>query len=896
MRSDQVDLTNCDQEPIHIPGAIQPHGALVACSDHDLRITQVSDNAYELFEVPNAERLIGTPLLEWFTPQAAAVIEDASEAQFPRERNPLAVTLKTGRRFDAIAHRGATPGITIVEFEPFRRETQSFDARIRSAVRRLQHATTKSALVETAAAEVRGLTGFDRVMVYEFDADWHGHVIAESKRDDLESFLGLHYPASDIPAQARRLYTLNWLRIIPDVAYQPARLVPPLDPPSGLPLDLSFSVLRSVSPIHIQYLKNMGVTASMSMSLIINNQLSGLVACHHYSGPHHVPFVTRDTAEYLGQALSWHLATLSVREKAERELVSQRATAQLVSSLATAPSVPAGLADPAILELTDATGAAIVFEGQIHHVGRIPSHGLIQRLVRVLKEDDGGPIVSTDHLVELVPEAAFADDLAAGVLGVEISRELGEYIFWFRPSSERSVNWAGDPRKGSDPSDADAPDRLSPRGSFALWREIVRGRSLPWAAWHVEAASDLRTLLIGRIRKRAVELHELNQRLAAADRSKDEFLATVSHELRTPLNAILGWTQMLRSGSISGERQARALETVERSARAQAKLIEDLLDVSRIMSGTLQLDVEPLQLASIIDQTTETLRPALEAKSIGMRTLLDSTATVLGDQQRLQQVVTNLLSNAVKFTSKGGKVEVVLERRDSSAEIRVADTGCGISTEFLPHIFERFRQADATATRKSGGLGLGLAIVRHIVELHGGTVEAFSEGQGKGSTFTVRLPVAISHRKAATPVLDSQPQSALPCPPPLDGLRILVVDDELDARELLEALFTECKAVVASASSSAEALALLESFRPDVLVSDIGMPGEDGYALIAKIRQRPADRGGKTPAIALTAYARAEDRARVLLSGFQSHIAKPVEPVEILALVASLASMQTKPK
>ena len=389
------------------------------------------------------------------------------------------------------------------------------------------------------------------------------------------------------------------------------------------------------------------------------------------------------------------------------------------------------------------------------------------------------------------------------------------------------------------------------------------------------------------------ELQQLNLRLSAADRAKDEFVATVSHELRTPLNTILGWVQMLQTGDMTPDRQKRALETVERNARSQARLIEDLLDVSRILTGSLRLNVEPVNISAIVEQAIESMRPAADAREIRLQTVLDSTASILGDQQRLQQVVTNLVSNAIKFTPKGGRVHVSVQRLASSVELRVADTGRGIAPDFLPHVFERFQQADVGA-RRAGGLGRGLAIVRPIVELHGGEVSASSEGEDRGATFLVRVPLAITSREKA--LTTESVRSTAHCPPELAGTRVLIVDDEPDARELLEALFTECKATVAVASSAAGALELLDRFRADVLISDIGMPDEDGFAFIASVRKRPASAGGRIPAIALTAYARPEDRARVLLAGFQSHVAKPVEPLEIIALVAALVAMREDPR
>lgn len=383
------------------------------------------------------------------------------------------------------------------------------------------------------------------------------------------------------------------------------------------------------------------------------------------------------------------------------------------------------------------------------------------------------------------------------------------------------------------------------------------------------------------------------QELEVAHRMKDDFLATISHELRTPLNAILGWARMLREGAFSEDKARRALETIERNARVQAQLIEDLLDVSRIISGKLRLEVAPVDVGCVVMNAVETVRPAASAKEITLRQSVDpDVGTIMGDANRLQQVVWNLLTNAVKFTNKGGSVEVIVERQDSSVMISVRDDGHGIDPEFLACVFERFRQAKTE--RRQGGLGLGLAIVRHLVELHGGTARAESGGLGKGATFTVFLP--ISAAQSASRVERPPALTLAPAPGPellgaLHGVRILVVDDESDARELLEEMLSRCHATVWGASSAEEALRLIEERRPDMLVSDVGMPGQDGYQLIQKVRALPADQGGRMPAVALTAYARVEDRMKALVAGFNMHVPKPVEPAELLAVLTNLTVM-----
>jgi signal transduction histidine kinase/ActR/RegA family two-component response regulator len=379
-----------------------------------------------------------------------------------------------------------------------------------------------------------------------------------------------------------------------------------------------------------------------------------------------------------------------------------------------------------------------------------------------------------------------------------------------------------------------------------------------------------------------------------ASRVKDEFLATLSHELRTPLTPIMGWMELLKRADDSGAETRRGLEVVERNARVLTHIIDDLLDMSRIVSGKVRLDVQPVELTEVIEAAITTVRPAAEARSIRIQTVLDPNARwVRGDAARLQQVIWNLLSNAIRFTGKGGRVQVALERVNSHVELSVSDTGAGIAPEFLPHVFDRFRQADSKITRQHGGLGLGLAIVRQLVELHGGSVRASSPGEGQGATFTVELPLMLVHHEENPaqprehPTLDrgAAPIEGLPS---LAGARVLVVEDDADARALMARVVEPHGATVVAAESGAEALRLVELLRPDVLISDIGMPGMDGYELIRRVRELGAARGGATPAIALTAFARSEDRTRALLSGYQLHLAKPVAPAELVVAIASL--------
>ena len=396
-----------------------------------------------------------------------------------------------------------------------------------------------------------------------------------------------------------------------------------------------------------------------------------------------------------------------------------------------------------------------------------------------------------------------------------------------------------------------------------------------------------REALLAREKVLRVEAEELS-------RLKDEFLATMSHELRTPLNAIFGWITLLRTRRLDEATQARALETIERNARAQKRLIEDLLDVSRIVTGKVTLELATVEPRRAVEAALETMHPAAQAKGLKVVPLLDTGAgTVRGDFARLQQIVCNLLSNAIKFTPTDGQVEVCLARRNGEIEISVGDNGQGIKPEFLPHVFDRFRQEDGSISRRHGGLGLGLAIVRHLVELHAGTVEAHSDGEGKGARFVVRLP---AREVLGQPRQSDTPASGVLTPAMLSNVRVLVVDDDPSSRELMSGMLEGYGARVSLADSGQAAVTVLFAQRPDVLIADLGMPGMDGYALIEQVRALDPDFGGLTPAIAVTAHASAQDRLKALQAGYQNHVAKPVEPEELAIVIASLTGRAAQDK
>ena len=439
-----------------------------------------------------------------------------------------------------------------------------------------------------------------------------------------------------------------------------------------------------------------------------------------------------------------------------------------------------------------------------------------------------------------------------------------------------------------------SPPSFTFRSIVIIFNRMVLFSSVVWfASWRRTAEKKLREqseqLQAALASERAARTHA-----ETADRLKDEFLATVSHELRTPLSVILGWSSMLNLSELGEETRRTALAVIERNAKAQAEIIGDILDVSRIVTGKLRIEARAIELEPIIRASLETLQLAASAKEIKIKLNLEPDAgLVAGDPDRLRQIIWNIVANAIKFTPNGGEVEVGLRRVGSQVELTVGDNGIGISSDFLPHVFERFRQADSSRTRKHGGLGLGLAIVRHLVELHGGTVSAESAGLGKGARLTVRLPVTTAtatqpQLPAANLVIESKESETPAGSVDLRGLRVLLVDDEPDTLDLLRAILNQFGAKVRAAGSTNDALETFLEWRPDVLVSDLGMPSEDGYALIAKVRALTAEQGCNIPAAALTGHVREEDRADALAAGYQTHINKPVDPAKLAAAVADL--------
>jgi chemotaxis family two-component system sensor kinase Cph1 len=730
-----VDVTDCDREPIHIPGTIQPFGVLFVLAEPSLTITQVSENIGDHLPF-GVKEVLGRPLSEMIDPASLAQVSEALGEERWRDMNPLQIGVG-GRQFDGIVHRHA--GAAILELEPNPGPPTAIHHPFRAALLRIQRVVTSAELADVVVQEMRRVTSFERVLFYRFHEDGHGSVDAEAKESTLEPYLGLHYPASDIPAQARELYCRNWVRLIFDATARPARVVPTLRVDTGGPLDLSFSVLRSVSPIHLEYMANLGVRASMSISLIVRGRLWGLITCQNHTGPRRVSQELRTASEFLGRLTSLHIAALEDREKLAAR-ASRRATEEALAE-AMRESAPEDnvlevlLTYPKeLMEIVGADGVALVSDGKILTSGRTPPPALIQDLATWIEENEPSRLFATASLGALYAAAQESADVASGLLTFPLpGGEPQRRLLWFRPELVQTVSWGGNPSKPV----ADAGGRLHPRHSFALWREEVRLRSQPWTESNLEAADDLR--------RRAIEVDIARRFLGEqrAVRARNELLAVVSHDLRGPLSAVLLQAEVMlhltRGGDQDGAHVLHgSAERIRRSAAHMKALTDDLLDLASIEAKRFSLHLKSVESREVVEEAMLAASPLAEAKRITLAVELLDMPRVEADPERIFRVLSNLLGNAIKFTPDGGHITVRAERTGDHLSIAVKDTGPGIAADQLPHVFDRYWKAQSSS---QAGAGLGLYIASGIVEAHGGKIWAESPAGG-GATLTFTLPLA----------------------------------------------------------------------------------------------------------------------------------------------------------
>lgn len=728
----------CASEPIRIPGSIQPQGFVLVIEPVNHVVIQVSDNVSDWLGVaPDA--LLGKSLDQLFERADRLVSSLRSwvgEAHHPYHLGDVQFKdgLRGSQAIAMTAHRSGD--VVIAEFEP------SSDAAgihgnlypmVRTFVGQLQDAKSVEDLCARSVQEIKRISGFGRVKAYRFDIEGNGEVIAEVADAGYPTYLGIRFPASDIPAQARELYIANRIRVIADANYRPSALVPALNPHTGAPLDLSFAALRSVSPVHLQYMRNMRTLASMSISIVVDGKLWGLVSCHD-AQPRQVNFQTRTACELLGSVLSLQIETKEVHAGHQRMLGLRHCIVRMLAAMADRDSVRLGLADvaPTFIGFARADGAAVVGEGGCQLLGHTPPREEVEALVARLAERGGQEIFHTDNVGRDLPELPTLAESVSGVLAVAISEIHSHYLIWFKHEHVRTVVWAGRPTKELESSGA-----LSPRQSFERWQETYQGFSTAWDALEIEGVSELRAAVLGIVLRKAEEMAQLADQLKKSNRELEAFSYSVSHDLRAPLRHIAGYAELLGDfdGSRLSERGQRFLDHIGESAKFAGTLVDNLLSFSQM--GRSALHYSTVDLGALVEATCREMRPDYQHREVEWR--IQRLPTVFADATFMHLALRNLLGNAIKYSSQRERAVIEVGGYESDAEVVVfvRDNGVGFDMEYAGKLFGVFQRLHRMEDFE--GTGIGLASVRRIIERHEGRV--WAEGElDKGATFFVALP------------------------------------------------------------------------------------------------------------------------------------------------------------
>nr|WP_314629521.1 ATP-binding protein [uncultured Noviherbaspirillum sp.] len=735
---DQLDLTSCDREPIHIPGGIQPHGYLLNLSQDSFCVRQASENVATLFGRPLGE-IIGRSLDDLIGADHAEMVARSllNTSHLSQPVYAGAVELGKTGYFDVIVHRSGKA--TLVEFEPVQRSGAA-DFRLLYAVmgrflKTLSHVNSVDAICEYAVRSIREITGMGRVFLYSFDHNDDARVLAEALEPGYPSYSGQRFPASDIPQQARRLYLASHVRLIADANYEPARLSPLLDPETGAPTDLSFAGLRAVSPVHLQYMKNMETLASMSISLVIKGRLWGMISCHD-KAPHFVPFEVRTACEQLGQILALRIESIIENDDYAYRLRLRGKLVAILAALSQPEEFVHNMASASqdLLMLMDAGGAALVFEGDTILFGSTPPRREVDALVDWLGAGNG-ELTDSNCLSREYPPAAEYTACASGMLAISISRTHRHYLIWFRPEVVQTVEWAGNPAHKDQQQEQAAP--LTPRKSFEVWRQTVRGTSAPWQRSELEVALEFRSAILGIVLARAEEMAGLADELGRANKELESFSYSVSHDLRAPLRHIVGFTDLLNEleGHSLSERASRYLKNIADSARFAGKLVDDLLSFSQM--GRSALHVAATDMQQVVKAAIR--RVSQDAQGRNIEWSVGPLPVIRCDARFIELAVYNLLSNAVKYSRDRtvATISVHAETTPDATIFHFSDNGVGFSMEYAHKLFAVFQRLHRM--EEFEGTGIGLANVRRIVERHGGQVWARGE-LDKGAVFSFSIP------------------------------------------------------------------------------------------------------------------------------------------------------------
>jgi light-regulated signal transduction histidine kinase (bacteriophytochrome)/CheY-like chemotaxis protein len=891
-----VDLSNCDREPIHIPGSVQPHGVLLGIHPEDGTVAVASQNSREVLGV-SVEEILGRRIEDFLDLASFTEVQRVQELPDMVGYNPLGLTLALpGKpRFDGIMHRSG--GLILLELEPCGsagcESLLDFYQMYNQDLIRLQNVKTAADLFRVACETVKRLTGFDRVWLYQFDADWNGAIVAEEKADHLPSYQGLHYPASDIPKQARALYRTNRLRLIADVNATPAPLVPDHNPRTGKPLDLTLSVLRSISPIHIEYMQNMGVTATLTISLIKDGELIGLISCHDHRGPAYVPYEIRRSCEFLGFVVSQTLSEIRARDTArvyeERGAVLTRLNEKMESESDLFSGLLNG--EPNLRDLIASSGVALLRGERMETAGWTPAPGTIQRLVEWLRREHPEAVFFTDRLGVVWPEGESFSETASGVLVFNLSQSGRDWVIWFREEVVQTVEWGGDPNKpvAVDPK----TKRLHPRKSFEKWKQVVRGRSLPWEPAEVAAIRPFWNDLIRHLRLRDLEARRrMDQRLQQVQKleSLGVLAGGVAHDFNNLLQGVMGNVGLALMDLPADSPATESVLHIESAARRLADLTNQLL----AYAGRGKFNTGPVNLAELMTETAGLLRTLLARQAVLKMAPGEEAPVVRADPTQMRQVLMNLITNASEaIGEEAGTITVrtgvspLEEIPPDEAElgeplppgryawVEVADTGSGMDPETRARMFDPFYSTKFT------GRGLGLAAVLGIVRGHRGALRVWTR-PGRGTTIRLILPW-----------IETESQEA-PAPPPAAPAEIpaartiLVVDDEPAVLGVTRrALERGGYRVLPAEDGFAGVKAVTENPGAiSLVILDLLMPKMDGEATLREIRALEPE----LPVLLSSGYTDNELSPEIKALSPSGFIKKPYLPSDLLARVGEILS------
>ncbi|AMV24778.1 Phytochrome-like protein cph1 [Gemmata sp. SH-PL17] len=742
--SADLNLDACAREPIHVPGSIQPHGALVVLSDPELAVLQVSANVADFFQKP-VVAAIGSNAADLLGAEGAPLLREIGSRLLPTGEPLLLRAFRAGDRLlNAVGHR--TDGGIVLEFEPASEEaslTHGLHPIVAGFIAKVQGAQAVSELAHLVAREVRRVTGFDRALVYRFDPDGTGVVLGEDGTGRLPSYQDHRFPESDIPKQARELYRRNRLRLIPDANYRPAALVPALNPLTNQPLDLSHSTLRSVSPVHVEYMRNMGTIASMSVSVLKDGALWGLISCHHHAA-RVVPFEVRTTCDLLAQVFALQVAAREHAADYVRRVEIQSVLTRLLAHMARADDFVSGLLDHPddFLAFVRAAGAAVVSEDRCGLIGRTPPESHVQRLATWLFREQRKEVFHTDALSAVYPPAAEFTAAASGLLAISVSKLHPTAVLWFRPEVIETIRWGGDPRKTVEAGAV--PGRLHPRKSFETWSQTVRARAVPWLTSEVDGATELRNAVLGIVLRKAEEMAALNVELQRSNRELEAFSYSVSHDLRAPLRHIVGFAELLKDVAKDklARDELRHADTIIESSIYAGKLVDNLLAYSRM--GRTALDRSTIDMNALVTEVRADVMSEFPGRRVHWE--VAPLPVVKGDLVMLRLAVRNLLANAVKYTKNCDEavVEVGSTTSADAHTFHVRDNGVGFDMKYRDKLFGVFQRLHRWEDFE--GTGIGLANVRRIVERHEGRTWADGE-VNRGATFYFTLPITNNHER-----------------------------------------------------------------------------------------------------------------------------------------------------